>query len=40
MIAGCGDEKEVIETESGDEGEEGSGVEKETMQVTGGYKCS
>ena len=40
MIAGCGDEEEVIQTESGDEGEEGPGVEKETKQATGGYNCS
>ena len=40
VIAGCGDEEEVIKTESWDEGEEGTGVEKETKQVTGGYTCS
>ena len=40
MIAGSGDEEEVIKTESGDKGEEGTGVEKETKQVTGGYTCS
>ena len=40
VIAGCGDEEEVIQTESGDEGEEGTGDEKETKQATGGYACS
>ena len=40
VIAGCGDEEEVIQTECGDEGEEGTGDEKETKQATGGYACS
>ena len=40
MIAGSGDEEENIKTESGDEGGKGTGVEKETKQVTGGYICS
>ena len=29
VIAGCGDEEEVIQTESGDEGEKGTGDEGE-----------